>query len=141
MDSVYQRRPWRWFFRKMLSLPVKTDGGPSVGALRAALGALEQGQLVGVFPEGRVITGAALGRVHPGAAMLAVRAQAPVVPMVIRGSERAWPHGRSWPGPARVSVSVGPPIAPPFGSGREAVQKLLRRIEAALLELSRRGAR
>ena len=80
-----------------------------------------------------------MGRVHPGAALLAVRARAPVVPLRIRGSAQAWPHGRRFPGPAPVSVRVGTPISPPEARGRGNVEAMVRSIEAALSRLSAEG--
>jgi 1-acyl-sn-glycerol-3-phosphate acyltransferase len=132
------RPPWaRWFYRIMGGIPVPPGGGPyTVTALRGALRVLHEGELIGVFPEGRVFPEDRPGPMHPGAAMLAVRGRAPVIPVVIRGSARAWPHGRSWPGPARVRVHIGPAVVPPAGRDRETVERFLSQIEARLEELA-----
>jgi 1-acyl-sn-glycerol-3-phosphate acyltransferase len=140
LETVYRLRGASWFFRRMLSVPVRPGEYGSLGALRAALRALEQGEVVGVFPEGRVLGREAGGTIHPGAALLALRAGAPVVPMAIHGSAAAWPHGRRWPGPARVRVSIGEPIAT-SGVGRPALDELVQRIAQALRELESAGAR
>ena len=135
LSKVYEK-PWaRWFYRSMRALPVAAGGVASLGALREALRYLQRGGLIGVFPEGGVVTGSD-GRLHPGAALLAVRSGAPIVPLEIEGSERAWPHGRWYPGPASVRVTFGVPVLPPPGRGRGAVNEMLRRIEAALDALS-----
>jgi 1-acyl-sn-glycerol-3-phosphate acyltransferase len=60
--------------------------------------------------------------------------------MAIHGSAAAWPHGRRWPGPARVRVSIGEPIAT-SGVGRPALDELVQRIAQALRELESAGAR
>lgn len=139
MDKVY-RRPWlRWFFRAMLSVPVRPGGVESGVALRSAVRLLKQGHLVGIFPEGRVFPEESPGKIHPGAALLAVRVRAPVIPVEIHGSAQAWPHGRRWPGPGKVSVRILSPIDPPPGTGREAVGTLLREIERTLRDRSRCG--
>jgi 1-acyl-sn-glycerol-3-phosphate acyltransferase len=134
MDSVY-RKPWaRWFYRAMRSIPVKSGGSSSIGALRGALRWLQRGELIGIFPEGRVVPRAGAGRIHAGAALLSVRSGAPVIPVEIRGSAQAWPHGRSYPAPAAVSVHIGTPIWPPPAEGPDAVDQLQRRIERAIGE-------
>jgi 1-acyl-sn-glycerol-3-phosphate acyltransferase len=139
LETVYRLRGASWFFRRMLSVPVRPGGFGSLAALRAALRVLERGEVVGVFPEGRVMGRDAGGTIHPGAALLALRAGAPIVPMAIHGSAAAWPHGRRWPGPARVRVSIGEPI-PTSGCEPPALEELVRRIEQALRELEAAGA-
>lgn len=129
LRSVYQK-PWgRWFYRRMGALPVDPDGSTSLRSLREAMRRLQRGGLLGVFPEGRVVAGGIQGTIHPGAAVLSVRTGAPVIPAMIRGSARAWPHGRRYPLPAPVQVDFGPPISPPAASGEKAVQEMLQRIE------------
>lgn len=133
IDDVYRRPLANWFYRSMGSIPVTPGGGPmSVIALRRALRALRHGQVIGVFPEGRVFPEGPMGELHPGAAMLSVRTRAPVFPVGIRGSSRAWPHGRKLPGPGRVAVRIGRAITPPEEGDRDAVDRFLRRIEAGL---------
>lgn len=133
LDSVYQQ-PWaRWFYRSMRSIPVTPGGSSSISALRGALRWLERGELIGIFPEGRVVLKGEVERIHAGAALLSVRSGAPVIPVTIRGSARAWPHGRAYPAPAQVSVHIGVPIWPP-AAGRDAVSQLQRHIERALGE-------
>ena len=134
LDSVYRQTGARWFYRGMRSIPVTQGGFASLGALRTALRALKRGELLGIFPEGRVVRDGERGTVYPGAALLAVRSGAPVLPLAIRGSDRAWPHGRRYPGPARVEVRIGLPLAPP-AAHREAVREMAQRIEQALREL------
>jgi 1-acyl-sn-glycerol-3-phosphate acyltransferase len=135
-EDVYRKRWGRWFYSRMGGLPVAPGGGRAVSALRSALRALGRGELVGVFPEGRVVRPGEVSTVHPGAALLAVHTGAPIVPVLIEGSERAWPHGRCWPGPARVRVRIGPPFVPPADRARTAVEELVRRMGRALDELA-----
>jgi 1-acyl-sn-glycerol-3-phosphate acyltransferase len=129
--SVYHT-PWaRWFYRAMGSIPVAAPVAGSSVALRRALRHLKRGEVVGVFPEGGIVPDGQSARILPGAALLAVRTGAPVVPLRISGSARAWPHGKRWPRPAAVQVSVGVPIPVPPG-GRRALHELQRQIEIEL---------
>lgn len=135
-DRVYEK-PWaRWFYRRMHGLPVTPGGEKALAALRGALRALRAGELVGVFPEGRVVREGESEIIHPGAALLAVQTQVPVIPVHIEGSARAWPHGRPFPGPAPVRVVVGPALPPTGARGRDEVAALVKRIEEALTELA-----
>jgi 1-acyl-sn-glycerol-3-phosphate acyltransferase len=90
------------------SIPVPRDRAP-VGAVRAALAALERGEPVGVFPEStRVSHWGTLPPKH-GAAWLAIRAEVPLIPVAVVGTGRAFGlENRLRLAPIRVIV--GEPI-------------------------------
>ncbi len=139
VDTVYHK-PWaRWFYRMMGAIPIRPGGSGSLGALKEALRTLRRGELIGIFPEGRVVREGEQSVVQPGAAMLAARTGAPVIPIGIHGSAEAWPHGRPLPGPGRVSVLIGSPLDPPEAGTEEAVDELTVRIETAIAELQHGG--
>jgi len=100
--------------RRLGAQPLRREG-PDAGALRAALRVLRGGGALLVFPEGTRGEEGRLGPAKPGAGMLAVVAGAPVIPVYVGGSGRAWPRGRRLPRPARVTVTFGPPLA--LGTG------------------------
>ena len=82
-----------------------------MAAIRTAIRLVQQGELVGVFPEGRInTTGQLLLPGRPGAAMIALKARAPVVPCYIHGA----PYDGTTLGcllmPASVRLEIGPPI-------------------------------
>jgi 1-acyl-sn-glycerol-3-phosphate acyltransferase len=139
VDTVYHK-PWaRWFYRMMGAIPLTPGGSGSIGALREALRTLKRGELIGIFPEGRVIREGESGLFHSGAALLAARAGAPIIPLGIHGTAAAWPHGRPLPGPGRVSVSIGNALEPPAKASAESVADLTGRIEKAIAELQENG--
>ena len=83
-----------WLLVVMGAFPVRRDTIDR-SALKAALTVLEAGQPLVVFPEGERKSGP---RIHPlldGAAWLAAKAQVPVVPVAIGGTERGHGHRRS----------------------------------------------
>ena len=82
-----------------------------MAAIREAIRLVRQGELVAIFPEGRINATAQLllpGR--SGAAMIALKAHAPVVPCYIHGA----PYDGTTLGcllmPASVQLVIGPPI-------------------------------
>lgn len=108
-------------------------------ALKAALRRLQQGRIVCVFPEGGLRAGATsvLGgaELTEGVALLAARAEVPVRPAVIVGSDQLYVR-QNWGRRPRVVVATGEPIAPPGKKDNrsEWVQKLgaeLRAVYAA----------
>jgi 1-acyl-sn-glycerol-3-phosphate acyltransferase len=134
LRDIYERPGTHWFYRRMGALPVQAGGSASMVSLRAAFRHLRQGELVGVFPEGRVVRGEALGELRAGAALLAVRSGAPVIPLAIRGTAEAWPHGRRLPRPGRVSVRIGEPIPVPPADRPGALEAMLESMRLALEE-------
>ena len=138
LDRVY-RRPWAgWFFRWMRTIPVGSTPGEGLRATRAALARLRDGGIIGIFPEGRVFPEEQPGAWRQGVALLALRSGAPIVPVGIRGSARAWPHGRSLPRAAPVRVHVGRPfVLEGGGRGRDAAEHTVERIRDLLVELER----
>ena len=109
-------------------------GLTDVGAMRACLSRLAQGEVIVVFPEGRVVQDADLGPLHRGVAFLSMRARAPVVPVALGGTGTMWPLGARWPRPARLRVRVGAPIAPPREDGKHA-EEFMKRVGEALRKL------
>lgn len=101
-----------WMLVAMGAFPVRRDTIDR-SALKAALTVLEAGQPLVVFPEGERKSGP---RIHPlldGAAWLAAKAQVPVVPVAIGGTERAMGIGVRMPRPRPVRLVWGEPVAPP----------------------------
>lgn len=80
-------------------------------ALRMAEQILQGGRLLCLFPEGSR-DGGALMSAHGGAALLAHRAQVPVLPVAITGTAQIFRHRFPWLGFPRVTVTIGQPIWP-----------------------------
>lgn len=113
---LMHHRVWRhwslnWFYRGMEAIPVAREGSIARAALRDGIAALQDGQVVGIFPEGgRVDPGAASDGALFGVALLARRSRAPVVPIGILGTERAMPKGALIPRPVGLRVRYGTPL-------------------------------
>lgn len=125
-----------WFLRRLGAKPLRREGGDP-GALRMALRVLEAGGVLLVFPEGTRGEEGVLRSPKPGAGMLAVLSGAPVVPVYISGSGRAWPRGRKLPRPAKVTVRFGAPLAFGDNGGRkkEVYEAASREMMAAIARL------
>jgi 1-acyl-sn-glycerol-3-phosphate acyltransferase len=131
-------------FRRLLRLcgSIPTNrGGVDTAATKAAIRIVEEGGLVGLFPEGRInMTEQTLLPGHPGAAMIALKARAPVIPCYIHGA----PYDDTALGcllmPAAVRLVIGQPIdlSPYFDrtSDRELLDELTLRF---LKEIARLG--
>ena len=96
--------------------PVDRDTA-GLGAIRAGLHLLAQDQAVVIFPEGRRSPTRSLTEVMHGAAFLAIKSQAPILPVGIYGTEK-FSHWRM-PFPlCRFRVNIGQPFTPPVLEGK-----------------------
>ncbi len=132
--------PFRGFLGTCGAIPVNR-GGTDTSAAKAAIRLLEEGELVGIFPEGRLnTTGRTLLPGRRGAAMIALKARATVIPCHIEGA----PYDGTTLGPllmpARVRLTIGPPLdlSPFFGreGRREALDEATRRMLCAIARLA-----
>ena len=92
-------------------------------ALKAALTVLEADKALVVFPEGERKSGPRISPLLDGVAWLAAKAQVPVVPVAIGGTERAMGIGVRMPRPRTVRIVWSEPVAPPETDDRGRVNR------------------
>ena len=112
-EDLYNHRYLNPLFRAFGCIQVyrtKTNNGD---ALRAAVTALDRGELLGIFPEGTIHSGGSMQQVKKGVALLALKTGVPVVPLAIRGSREAFPDGASVPRPVAIRMRFSSPTAYP----------------------------
>ena len=84
-----------------------------IPAMRAGFYGLNEGRILILYPEGERSNDGNPTRFRKGAAILAVHAQAPIIPVAIEGFYEAWPRHRKLPRLAKLSLVFGVPIQPP----------------------------
>jgi 1-acyl-sn-glycerol-3-phosphate acyltransferase len=101
-----------WLFCGAGMIPVRRqDPGALTHVFDEVAEVLEQGAVVGVFPEGTRSRDGMLHRGHVGAAHLALTTGAPIVPAGIVGTDRVLPTGAAIVRPfRRVTITLGEPI-------------------------------
>ncbi len=89
----------------------RSDRTRAAASLRRAAARIVRERLsVIIAPEGTRSRTGVLGPFKLGPMHLAVASHAPIVPMVIAGSNRCMPHGQLWSRPGTVIVELQPPI-------------------------------
>lgn len=101
----------RWFFDITGQIPMDRSGGAaSQNSLAAGEEALRNGDLLGIYPEGTRSPDGRLYRGKLGVAHLALRAQVPVIPMALIGTDKVQPIERNIPRIHRVGLIIGEPL-------------------------------
>ena len=131
-DRLFRVPVLGWSIRRLRAFPVDIEASDS-RATRAMIRLLQSGAAVMIFPEGGRTLDGRLAPFKIGAFRLAASQRVPVLPVTIVGGHDAWPPGRTWPKPGRITITYHAPIVadrtkPP----REAARDLLDRVRATI---------
>jgi 1-acyl-sn-glycerol-3-phosphate acyltransferase len=128
-SSVFEHWFAGRFMRAMQHIPVDRQAGAA--AFEAAVRALKDGKIVGVFPEATISTSFTVKDLKAGAARMAVQSGVPIIPAAVWGGHRVATKGHKVDLRRDVAVTVilGEPIVAAPG---EKAQSLLRRTRAAM---------
>jgi 1-acyl-sn-glycerol-3-phosphate acyltransferase len=85
-------------------------GAADLEAFRAAKHVLDEGHVLGIFPEGTRSPDGALQQAKDGLAILALRTGATILPVAVANTDWFWPRGRRW----RIGGWVGLRVGRPF---------------------------
>ncbi len=125
-------------FVAAFSFPVKR-GRPRPSTIKEAVQRLKRGELIVMFPEGGRSQDGNFLDPKRGIGLIAALSRAPVVPALIRGTERALPVGGRFIRPARISVTFGKPLT--IGTeetDRDFQERLAQDIMKEIMSLDRR---
>lgn len=114
--------------------PVKR-GSADRSAIRAALTALEDGWAVGLFITGTRTKDGRVTDPKLGAAMIAAKAQVPLLPVSLWGTETIFQKGSPVPRPVPVTVRVGDILPPPASTNRDELEKATQQCAEAINQL------
>jgi 1-acyl-sn-glycerol-3-phosphate acyltransferase len=106
-----------WVFQLSKTIPVNRTGR-DIAAFKAAIRALEEGRVIGVFPEGGInLDPNTLREGKPGAAMFALMTRVPVIPAFIerRKHTNGLIDGLLWPAEARIFFGHRIELRPYYG--------------------------
>lgn len=129
--ELFQNRLFGGFLRAVQAFPVDR-GNVELATIRHSIGLLKEGKKLGIFPEGRRIKpDEAVDQTEgakTGVAMIAMRANAPIVPVYLTRRKRMF---------RKHSLVVGTPIIPEKREGgtSENYQRIANKAFQAILDL------
>lgn len=105
--------PW---MRGMKHIPVDREAGAA--AFSEAITALQDGELVGIFPEATISRSWELKKFKTGVSRLALQANVPILPMVVWGGQRIFTVDKrySFRRGRAINILVGEPLVPAEGA-------------------------
>jgi len=92
------------------AIPVQGKGS-DIKLIKKAMKVLQAGGVLGIFPEGRITNEKDDFSAKAGAAYLAIKADVPIIPMAIKGSNKVLPLGAKFPKLKKIEVKIGKPIS------------------------------
>ena len=137
-QEVFDHKVTGPVMRSLRHIPVDRDRGGA--SFEAAVQALKNGELVGVYPEATISRSFELKEFKSGAARMAIAADVPIVPHIVWGAQRIWTkdHPRKmWRPKVPIAVAVGQPIQPTLPPAeltallRSRMQHLLEQVQDA----------
>jgi 1-acyl-sn-glycerol-3-phosphate acyltransferase len=114
-SELFRDKRIAWILKGARQIEVRRGTRDAPMALDHALQALEDGELILVFPEGTITTNHDLMPMEAktGLARLALHSRVPVIPAALWGTANIWPKGYAkhwWPPRQEVLARVGEPM-------------------------------
>jgi 1-acyl-sn-glycerol-3-phosphate acyltransferase len=120
------------FFKLIEAIPVER-GSRDTSAMRLALRALQEGRILGVFPEGQIETTRDLLPFQSGVAQMAIKLKVPIYPCYLDGTQRGQDMGESFVRRNAASIRFGSEIQIGRSStSHDALQHATDRLQAAV---------
>jgi 1-acyl-sn-glycerol-3-phosphate acyltransferase len=133
-DRFYLRTKRGWWYSLFFNtFPIERHGG-GAATLEYPISLLQRGWSVLIYPEGTRSTTGQLGNFHHGVALMAMRANVPVIPIYTEGLRDVMPKGQRTPRPAAVHVRIGAPV---WLDGSASIPEGTHRLEEAMRGLVR----
>jgi 1-acyl-sn-glycerol-3-phosphate acyltransferase len=131
MAELWKSPLTRWLVEVLGQIPVvRGDSESGKQAMESATHALEDGALVGIFPEQKCVRPGETAPYRPGVAVLSKRTGVPIIPVRLVNANKVLPLNRRFPVLGHtVHVLFGDPIDPDeFPSIPELLDEVQRRI-------------
>lgn len=109
-ESLFRNPISAWILHQVNATPVDRDGGSASG-LRTVINLLDRGEGVVLFPEGTRTRDGKPQSVRSGIGLIALKTNAPVVPVRVFGTYNAFGRRHRIPRPFPIAVKYGLPMA------------------------------
>jgi len=105
-------------------------------AIRAALKTIEQGWAAGIFLQGTRTPDGRITDPKIGAAMIAAKAQVPLLPVSLWGTEKIQQKGYPFP---PITVRIDEPLEPPVSNKRDVLESVTQKCAEVINQMHAQG--
>lgn len=117
-ETLFDNLLFNWWGTSVGAIPVKR-GRFDLSAMRACLRYLKKGEIVSLFPEGTRSKDGTIRDPKAGVGYLAANAGVPIVPVLIKGSDKALPRYAVMIRLKRIKVIAARPVEPKMFLNKE----------------------
>lgn len=107
--SLFKNPLFSWLIQLLGAIPLERESFYSY-TLRNALKLLKNGHGVVIFPEGTRSEDGKIKDGKGGVGFLAIKGKSPIIPVKIKGTEKALPVKGKFVKPAKVKIIIGKPL-------------------------------
>ncbi len=100
-EELFKNKLFGWFLRALGAFPVKRRTS-DIGALKLSMKILSEGGRLIIFPEGSRSPKGYMGEAKGGATLVAIKSQADIVPVGIKGEYKLF---------SKLTVRIGEPVS------------------------------
>jgi 1-acyl-sn-glycerol-3-phosphate acyltransferase len=125
-EELFKNPVMGLILKKLGAFPVKRGKG-DVGAIRNVFKLLEEGHIVGIFPEGTRLKGKVRDKtkIKPGAALIAINSSVPIIPVAVDWNRRLF---------SRVKIIIGEPFNLDIDKGKKYTSKEMVEISSGIMD-------
>lgn len=116
--SLFENSVFRLWANAVGVIPINR-GRLDLSAIKGTLDCLKKGGIVALFPEGTRSSSGVIKEPKAGVGFVAIKAGVPVVPVFIKGSDKALPRHAIFIRFKPIEVTVGGPIRPKEEHGQD----------------------
>jgi 1-acyl-sn-glycerol-3-phosphate acyltransferase len=113
-QELFEDKKIAWVLKGAKQIPVKRGTADAPMALDAAFDALNDGEIIVIFPEGTITNDPDLNPMEgkTGIARLAIESGVPIIPAALWGTANIWPKGyaKRWRPGQDICARIGRPI-------------------------------
>ena len=133
--EYYEIRGIKTILSNLGMIPVSRNGR-DMSAMREAMRSLKNGQVLGIFPEGRIETTRELLPFQTGVAMMAIKTGVPVFPAYLDGTQRGKEMLQAFLLPQKATVAFGEEVVFNRGDdGRDSLETAIAGMRRAIESL------